>query len=474
MVNDMASYAEQIAAFEAARETRVARLKELADAATEKGETFDAEAREEVDTLKAEVKSLNQQIADLKEIEAMVGASAKPVDGSSAKAASESRDPRIPARVKASEKLEKGIGFARYAMVLGAAKGDITLAKSIAENRFGSDARLNTIMKAAVAAGTTTDPDWAAALVEHNELTTDFIDYLRPRTIIGRFGNDGIPSLRRVPFNVHIKGKQATGTAGWVGEGYAKPVTSSEYFDVYLGWAKIAGISVITEELARFSNPGAEALVRDDLAQAVIERIDTDFINPAKAAGTGATASPASITNGVTPITSGGNSADNVRADLAALWAAADTANLPVDSAVYITDVRTARMLSLMFNPLGQREFPNVTMSGGSIDGVPLIVSNYVPQSAGGSRLVLAFASEIYLADDGVVTVSASREASILMDDAPAMNSGTPTGSNNLVSMFQTNSIALRAERYINWAKRRSVAVSVLQDINWGAAPDAS
>ena len=113
----MATYAEQIAAFEAARETRVSRLKALADASNEKGETFDAEAREEVDTLKAEVKSLNQQIADLKEIEAMVGASAKAVDGSSAKAASDSRGGPIPAKVKAEEKLAPGVGFARLAKV---------------------------------------------------------------------------------------------------------------------------------------------------------------------------------------------------------------------------------------------------------------------------------------------------------------------------------------------------------------------
>ena len=181
-------------------------------------------------------------------------------------------------------------------------------------------------------------------------------------------------------------------------------------------------------------------------------------------------ASPASITNGVTAIASGGNDADAVRADLAALWADADETDMPVSSAVYITDVRTARQLSIMRNPLGQREFPDMSMAGGNIDGIPVIVSNFVPKTAGGSRFILVFASEIYVADDGVVTIDASREASLQMDDAPTMNSGTPTAATGMVSMFQTNSVAIRAERYINWAKARAGAVAMLEGVNWGAA----
>lgn len=459
--------AEQIAALEAKRAANAARMEEILEKGIEEGRSTEAEEQVEFDELESELKTIDGDIVRLKKVEALKQATAKAVG--EPKNEDEAGKVRAGVVVSKAEKLEKGIGFARYAQVLAAAKGDITLAKSIAENRFGNDERLKTIMKAAVEAGTTTDPQWAGALVAHNELATDFIDYLRPRTIIGRFGDGSIPSLRRVPFNVHIKGKTATGTAGWVGEGYAKPVTKSEYNDVYLGWAKVAAISVITEELARFSNPGAESLVRDDLAQAVIERIDTDFIDPAKAAGTGATASPASITNGVTPIPSVGTDGDSVRADIAALWAQADATNLPVSGAVYITDSRTARALSLLRNPLGQKEFPDVTVAGGSVDGVPLIVSNYVPSDAGGSLFILAFAPEIFLADDGVVTLSASREASIQMDDAPTHNSGTPTGA-QLVSMFQTNSIALRAERYINWAKRRPQAVAFLEDVNWGVS----
>ena len=98
-----------------------------------------------------------------------------------------------------------------------------------------------------------------------------------------------------------------TATAAWVGEGAAKPVTSMSFNTVELGWYKVACIAVITEELIRFSSPSAERLVREELARAVIERLDTDFINPAKAAVTGV--SPASILNGVSGIPSTGTDA---------------------------------------------------------------------------------------------------------------------------------------------------------------------
>jgi hypothetical protein len=75
---------------------------------------------------------------------------------------------------------------------------------------------------------------------------------------------------------------------------------------------------------------------------------------------------------------------------------------------------------------------------------------------------------EVFLADDGAVQVDASREASLQMLDNPTNNSATATAT-TMVSMWQTNSIALRAERFINWAKRRDDAVVYMDDVNWGS-----
>lgn len=457
--------AEHLASLRKSREAARAKMLEVTQKSMDEGRSMNDAEQQEFDALEAEIKTLDADIARFSKLQDMQAAEAEPVEGQ-AKESEESsvKDGKTFRVAKNTQKLDKGIEFARYAMCLAKSKGNLEVASAIAQKQYPEMDRINTVLKAAVSAGTTTDADWAKELVEYNDFAGDFVEYLRPRTIIGQFGTGGIPALRRVPFNVHIKGQNAGAAANWVGEGYAKPVTSAGYDDAYLGWAKVAGIAVITDELARFSNPGAEALVRDELAAAVIERIDTDFVDPNKAAGTGATASPASITNGVTPVAA----TTDPEADIDSLWATADAQNMPATSAVYITDASTARKLRGTKDALGNRVFPDVTMLGGSIDGVPVIVSNYVPTDTSGSMFILAFASEIWLADDNVVTLDASREASILMADnaGSSMNSGTPTGAANLVSMYQTNSVALRAERYINWAKRRTSAVAYLDGIS--------
>jgi HK97 family phage major capsid protein len=287
-------------------------------------------------------------------------------------------------------------------------------------------------------------------------------------TIIGKFGQAGIPALRQIPFNVHVRGQTTGGTGYWVGQGAPKPLTNFDFTDAYLGFAKVANIAVLSEELLRFSNPSAEALVRDSLAQALIERLDIDFIDPAKALD--ANVSPASVTNGVTPIVATGTGdADDVRTDVKAAMTTFITANITPTAGVWIMSARRALSLSLMRNALSQKEFPDITMLGGTFEGLPVIVSEYVPSETAGDFVVLANASDIWLADDGSVVVDASREASLQMLDNPTNNSatGTPT---TMVSMWQTNSVAIRAERWINWQKRRTAAVAVLSEVNWGDA----
>jgi len=106
-------------------------------------------------------------------------------------------------------------------------------------------------------------------------------------------------------------------------------------------------------------------------------------------------------------------------------------------------------------------------MNGGVFLGVPVVVSDYLPSDTSGGMIVLVNARDIWLADDGQVTIDASREASLQMLDNPTNNSASGTAT-SLVSMFQTNSTAFLAERYINWARRRSSGVAYLTGVNYG------
>ena len=464
------NYAEQIKAFKDTIEQGKLRQKALIEAA--EGRTLDASESEEFDTITDEQTVSEAHIKRLEVMEKANIASADPV-----KDVTKSTQ-RMPVTAKNTEKLEPGILFARYAMCKMASQNNPAMAVEIAKSKYpqhegmiktldleARGQKMQGLMKATVEAGTTLDTTWAAPLVDYQNFAGDFIEYLRPRTILGQFGTGGIPSLNRIPFNVRIAGQTTGGNAYWVGEGAPKPLTQFDFNATDLRWNKIATIAGLTNELIRFSDPSAERLVRDGLAAAVIERADIDFIDPAKAAV--ANVSPASITNGIAGIPSSGNTAEDIRADVAALWAPFIAARNAPRNAVYLMDSTTALALSMMQNPLGQSEYPGLTMNGGTFMGVPVIVSDYLPVDSGGGMVVLLNASDIWLADDGQVTIDASREASLQMLDNPTNNSATGTAT-AMVSMFQTNSTAFLAERFINWQRRRTSAVAWLDNVNWG------
>lgn len=462
---DMKTIAEQIAALEASRQAKSGRMAEVMQKSMEEGRSTDQAEQEEFDTLAQEVEAIDADLKRFRALEKAQGAAAKPVSGAKDDDGSASR--QLAAVTVKAPKVDKGIEFARLAKVKALAHLDRESTRSIAKALYGENSAVYALVsKANVVAGASIAGNWAEDLVgDETSVYADFAEYLRPMTILGKFGNGGIPSLRRVPFRTPLIGQTGGGQAYWVGEGKPKPLTAFDFSRTTLDELKVATITVVTEELLRKSSPSADAILRDALAAAVAERIDEDFIDPAKAAAAGV--SPASITNGVTAITSSGNTADDIRADVRAAMATFIAANNAPTSGVWIMSATTALALSLMMNPLGQSEFPGLSMNGGTFAGLPVIVSEYVPADSGGGLVVLANASDIYFADEGGVMIDVSRETSLQMLDNPTNDSVTPTAT-SMVSMWQTNSVAFRAERILNWAKRRASAVAVIQDVNWG------
>ncbi|HBO4166744.1 TPA: phage major capsid protein [Pseudomonas aeruginosa] len=470
--NDMKTTAEQIAEFEATRVTKAAEMEAIMTKAAEAGETLDAEQSEQFDTLEAEIAAIDKHIGRLKQMQKAQAATARPVtDEPNAQSAKALDFQKFQVRSKNTQKLEPGIAFARAAKCLALGhlehRDAISIAKSLYEGQDSIIAATQRLVtKAAVSAATTSDATWAGPLVgDETSVFADFVEYLRPQTILGRFGTNGIPSLRRVPFRVPLIGQTSGGDGYWVGEGQAKPLTKFDFERKTLEPLKVANIAVATMEVIRDSSPAADGIIRDQLAAALRERLDIDFIDPAKAAVAGV--SPASILNGVAGIPSSGNTADDVRADIRALFNAFIAANNAPTSGVWLMPATTALALSLMQNPLGQAEFPGISMTGGELFGLPVIVSEYIPTASAGAVVALVNASDIYLGDEGGVDLSMSTEASLQMDNAP---DNPTTASTVLVSLWQRNLVGFRAERAINWARRRTSAVAYLTGVNWGAA----
>ena len=453
--------AEQISAFEATRAAKAAELSALQEKSADEGVTKDAASKEVFDTLFGEIKALDSEIIDLRNLEKLNIVKAVAVKGDDADAASTSRGASVPV-VSVKANVPPGTAFIRkvWCRVNGylTQRNPADVAK--AQSWHDQMPEIERVLRTAVAAGTTTDTTWASPLVEDQNLVSEYAEILRAGSIIGR-----IPGLTRVPFNVKIPRETTAASVNWIGEGKVKPVSAMAFDQITLAFHKIAGIVPVTEELFRFSSPAIEGIIRNSLTGSIIALMDRDFLDPTKAA---TDVSPASVTNGVTPITATGTNADALRADLGTLLAEYTEANLSLATLVLIMTASQAMKIALMRNTLGQREFEGLGRDGGSLEGIPVVVSENMVATGGspadGGLIIAMNARDVLLADDGGVNIDVSREATLQMEttpDSPAV-AGTV-----LVSLWQHNMIALKAERFITWKKRRTEAVQFIQNAKY-------
>jgi HK97 family phage major capsid protein/HK97 family phage prohead protease len=430
---------EHVTNLENKRAALVGRMTEIMDTAATDAETLTDEAATEHDGLAVQVKAIDGDLARWRELDAMQIVAAKPVPATPGGLVT---PPRPVISVKAN--VPPGTGFIRYCQALAASNGNLMQAEIYAKRWDDSTPEVALVLKAAVAAGTTTDATWAGPLAPITPLANEFIAFLRPATILGK-----IDTFLKVPFNVSVGSQTGGGTYQWVGQGAPKPVGKLAFTTITLGITKCAGIIVITEELARNSSPDAEMVIRRDMIAGIAQFLDQQFIDPAVAAVAGV--SPGSVTNGVTPITTAGTTPANARTDIQAMANAMTALNISTAGAVLVLSETNALALTNALNPLGQQLFPGMAQQGGTIMGYKAVASQ-----AAGTTVALMKPDQILYADDGGVTIDVSREASLQMDSAPM---GTPDATVVLTSLWQMNYVGLRAERFINWKKARTGVV---------------
>ncbi len=431
-VSPAMTISEQIQQFQAKRAEVLAGM----DALITKGATLSQDEDAKYQAAEAEIAAIDQHLDRLKAAEARQAKAAKPVQGSN---------------ISVESNAPKGTDFVRFTKSLALAKGNPMQAVEIAKASGYGD-RVELTLKAAVAAGSTTDAGFTA-LVENQLMTGEFIDLLRPQTIVGK-----LSGVRNVPQNIRIPRATSGTSASWIGEGKAAPITNAALADLEVGAHKLGAIAVFTEELLRRSEPAAEMLVRDDLLAAVVQAVDVAFIDQANAGIAGV--KPASIANAASTAAASGVTAAHVRADVKAAYGVFVAANQPIASGAWIMHPSTALALSMMTNATtGLREFPGVDfVTGGTFEGLPVVLSTNVPGTAvAGYDVVLAVQNEILVAEGGLA-IDASREASLEMDSAPVHDSKTPTPA-QLVSLWQTGAMAIKAIRGITWNRRRPTAV---------------
>ncbi len=475
----MKTYAEQIADLNATRKAKAERMKALMDKASEQLRTPDTGEQEEFDTLKSEISQIDKTIGNLRDLEQMENAdaaTAAAIDDTANRQRAVKKDGvRVDATAKDTTKLDKGMGFARIARVKALSHINHADPLAVAQQVYpGDEALAKSLQKSAVAAANTLTGSgaWAGNLVlDQGAYFADFVEYLRARSILGLIGD----RFRRLPFDTPVLVQATGGTGKWVKEGAAKPLTKWTYSLKRLRQLKVAAIAAATKESLGRASVAADTLLRDELARAVNAAIDGTLVSTDAAVQD---ESPAGLLNGVTPVSLiGDGTIAGIRCDIATYLNELVTNNLTVAGAIWIMSEATAVQLSLVVNEVGQQAFPGMGPTGGTLAGLPVFASQYVVDDSNGPIVMLIKSDDIYLGDEGGIQVSMSDQATLIMDDAPVMNSTTPTGvttsSQQFVNLWQTNSVAFLVERFINFDKRRSESV-VWGNVNWSACTGQS
>lgn len=441
--------------------TKTARVEEISAQWEQKDYTRTAEERAELQTLQGEIDQLDDDIL-MARMHERKAASARPVDGGSAESASRSRGGLSFVKTQDPDDKFKGQSLTRLAMAKAAAfiamkEGNFLNAGDWAAARWGkTHPNLVRYIKAAVAGGGTGSGEWGAELAQSDtRYNGDFVEFLYSLTVFDRL------PLRAVPARVHIKGQDGAATGYWVGESKAIPVSKPDFSDVELTPLKVGAIAVCSKELVTDSDPSAEMWIRDSIAQASAQRVDTTFLS-ATAASAGV--SPAGILNGLSALAPSGTDAAAVRADMMSLYSAFLTAK-NASGLVQIMTPSMAKALALLVNALGQPEFVGLNANGGTLLGDPVFTGDNVTPG----DWILLKPSDIWKIGDSGVQLSMSDSAMVEQDTAPQGATDTPVAASaTMVSLWQEESIGFKVVRRINFQKRRTSAVAVLSNAEYG------
>ncbi len=298
------------------------------------------------------------------------------------------------------------------------------------------------VVKGAVEIGTTTSTGWASELVPYAALTGDWVRSVSATTLLGQL------ATFRVPFDARVIVDGSTPAGGWVAEGQPIPMTRSSLTATpALPLKKVAAMIGVNDELLTSMHSANLSALGESASRNLRFNLDKLLVDPTI---TATTARPASLTNGIVATTSTGATALLVMADLRTMLQALLTDGSPDFSRVSIAmGPTTAMYLSSLLTTSGQFAFPALGLTGGSIWGIPTLVSK-----AAAGLIAVVDGSRILVADDGFMTVDVSSQAALQFSDAPS------AGAASSISLFQTSTTVLRLVRYVNYQRATAGCVA--------------
>jgi HK97 family phage prohead protease/HK97 family phage major capsid protein len=332
----------------------------------------------------------------------------------------------------------------------------------VLRQHYADDEGTAIVTRAAVSGATTTGSGWAIDLVQLAQ--GEFVNLLYPSSVFPKLSAMGTalnfgPNAGAIKIPSRTASPSIGGT--FVAEAQPIPVRRFGTTSITLYPHKVGGISVYSREIAQYSNPAIEALIRDSIVNDTSINIDGVLLDNTAVS----TTRPAGLTNGVSTLTAtaGGGYAAFL-GDLNKLTAPFYAAN-------------AGRKLALLMNPQQRQQLVYAPGPAGAPFGwatqfedmFTVIASTSI---AAGSAYMIDTVDFVSVADAPEFIIS--EEATLHMEDTTPLQIATGAQGSGVLatpsqSMFQTAQIAIRMTANVSWAMRRSGMVQFIgTGINWG------
>jgi len=360
---------------------------------------------------------------------------------------------------KKEKQREKGTAMARCTRAAVVAKldrrdacevlrewGDEDLAKAVEEDRARRKAAMSV-----------TDATAGGFLVPE-QFSTDVIEFLRPMSVV----RDHVGMSLPMPMGTLSIPKITDGsTAYYQGENAAATKSALKTGQVKLTWRKLTALVPMSNDLLRYSNPSADAIVRKDMVRAIGQRENQAFLRD-----TGSDAAPRGLrwlaANAGSPIAANATiNLANVTTDLGKMILDLLNDNIPMTKCGWIFAPRTYMYLYTLLTANGVFAFRD-ELSRGMLWGYPYKISTSVPVTLtdGGNT----DESEIYFADFDDVIIGDSMNLRVDASDVATYTDGGTT-----VSAFSNDQTVVRCITEHDINTRRAESISIMNKVRWGA-----
>jgi len=318
--------------------------------------------------------------------------------------------------------------------------------------------------RAATAPAMTSVTGWAAELVQ--QLWADLMETLLPKSVYPRLAGLGLSLSfgRAGKISIPTRARTPAIAGSFVGEGQPIPVRQGLFTAQVLTPKKMAVITTWTREIDEHSIPAIEGLLRQAIQEDTAVSLDAILLDSNAATAV----RPAGLLNGVAALTpTAGGGLNALVGDIKALSGAILTGTLGhVRNMAWLMNPQ--QVLSIGLTSAGNTGiFPfKDEISAGRLMSYPVIDSGTVPL---GTVIAVDAADFVSVGAEGP-RFEVSDQATLHLEDTNPLQivSGSPgTAASPTVSLWQTDSMALRLILPMNWTLRRSGILAWTQGVTW-------